>query len=223
MTGDLEALDDWYDEVFSVWRYMPEGYLEMERRDASLVTIGDLCIEPLAPAFSVSDWDEFALGRFYKRFGNRWHSLAWWVDDGHVELYRHLKDNGVRLLGMVGVPQDQDEPVGPIFTHPRDTFTQLEFMSSTVMGRPAPGADPRTHQAYDLGWWSLQHPLQILMASHATIAVQDLDHARDTFVRLFGSEPVHEAERDFPPTRSAFFAISDLIVELAQPTTRDSA
>jgi len=34
MTGDLEALDDWYDEVFSVWRYMPEGYLEMERRDA---------------------------------------------------------------------------------------------------------------------------------------------------------------------------------------------
>ena len=53
MTDDLKALDAWYYDVFSVQRFMPESYMPTEVRDASLVLIGTLCVEPLAPAFRV--------------------------------------------------------------------------------------------------------------------------------------------------------------------------
>jgi len=82
MTGDLPALEDWYDDVFSVRRgFLDHNYMPGEKRDASLVVLGDCVIEPLAPAFRVDGWDTMPLGRFYQRFGNHWHSIAWYTDD----------------------------------------------------------------------------------------------------------------------------------------------
>jgi hypothetical protein len=49
MTGDLPALEAWYDDVFSVQRgFLDHHYMEGEKRDASLVVLGDCVIEPLA-------------------------------------------------------------------------------------------------------------------------------------------------------------------------------
>ena len=48
MTGDLPALEDWYDDVFSVRRgFLDHNYMPGEKRDASLVVLGDCVIEPL--------------------------------------------------------------------------------------------------------------------------------------------------------------------------------
>src|SRR5580704_11902220 len=78
MTGDLPELEAWYDDVFSVQRgFLDHHYMEGEKRDASLVVLGDCVIEPLAPAFRVEGWDAMPLGRFYNRFGTHWHSIAW--------------------------------------------------------------------------------------------------------------------------------------------------
>ena len=46
ITDDLKALDAWYYDVFSCQRFMPDSYMKSEVRDASLVLIGELCIEP---------------------------------------------------------------------------------------------------------------------------------------------------------------------------------
>ena len=45
MTDDLRDLDTWYYDVFSVRRFMPESYMPAEKRDASLVILGELCVE----------------------------------------------------------------------------------------------------------------------------------------------------------------------------------
>ena len=63
MTGDLPALEAWYDDVFAVRRgFLDHNYMPGEKRDASLVVLGDSVIEPLAPAFRVDGWDSDAAG-----------------------------------------------------------------------------------------------------------------------------------------------------------------
>ena len=37
MTGQLNELEAWYDDVFAVKVFMPHSYMPGERRDASLV------------------------------------------------------------------------------------------------------------------------------------------------------------------------------------------
>src|SRR5579862_7713837 len=63
MTDDVRELNLWYYDVFAVRQFMPEGYMAAEKRDASLVLIGELCVEPLAPAFRVPGWEDLPLGR----------------------------------------------------------------------------------------------------------------------------------------------------------------
>src|SRR5215471_217459 len=85
VTGDLPALEAWYDDVFSVKRgFLDHNYMPSEKRDASLFTLGDAIIEPLAPAFRVEGWDTMPLGKFYKRFGTHWHSIACYTEDGET-------------------------------------------------------------------------------------------------------------------------------------------
>ena len=112
MTDDLDELDAWYDDVFSVVRWMNHQHSEILARDASLVLISDLCIEPMAPAFQLQNWDSVALGRFFKRFGKRWHSIAWYVSeaDDIIGLYDHLIANDVRVYSGIGVPSPDSPP-----------------------------------------------------------------------------------------------------------------
>src|SRR6266487_610954 len=130
MTGDLPALESWYDDVFSVRRgFLDHHYMEGEKRDASLVVLGDCVIEPLAPAFRVQGWDVMPLGRFYQRFGSHWHSIAWYTDDAG-EIWQRCTDNGIRVFVEGGVrTTSRPSPTAAIMTHPKDTIAQLEFMN----------------------------------------------------------------------------------------------
>ncbi|MGE0795117.1 MAG: VOC family protein [Acidimicrobiia bacterium] len=227
MTDDLKALDAWYYDVFSVQRFMPDSYMPAEVRDASLVLIGTLCVEPLAPAFHVEGWDRMPLGRFQRRFGERWHSIAWYVPEGMGELYRGLVAAGVRTYGTGGVKQEGDEPVGALFTHPRDTITQLEFVPGPRPGQPElrpSQSDPRLKPGFSPAWWGRHHPLHIQNVSSVTLAVNDLDRARHVYEDLLGGRLLHEGEVEATGTHSAFVAVGeDLVVELARPLDDSSA
>jgi catechol 2,3-dioxygenase-like lactoylglutathione lyase family enzyme len=218
MSDDIEALDAWYDDVFGVTRWVTNNVSEDLRRIASLVGIGNLCIEPMQPTFDIEGWETVPLGRFYKRWGRQWHSIAWYVDDveGLTELRDRLESADVELLGLLGgklehaadAPEDR-----PIFTHPNSTLTQLEFMVPTEFI-----FDPRLHESYRATWWHDTHPLHIRKHSHFTLGTRDLEHARKMYVDVIGGTVLHEGQNDVLKTRSIFVAVGrDDIVELAEP------
>jgi catechol 2,3-dioxygenase-like lactoylglutathione lyase family enzyme len=188
------------------------------KRYGSLVLIGDLCIEPMAPSFDVEGWDQVAIGRFWKRFGKRWHSIAWYTESAEdmPELFQQLVADGVRIYSGTGVPSPDAPPAGALFTHPRDTITQLEFIPPPSPESPL--RDLRFSEGFDLGKWANEHPLHTLKSSHTTLAVTDMEQARDVYVKSLGGKLLYEGEMPLQRTRSAFVAVgTDLVIELAQP------
>src|SRR4029453_12681281 len=79
VVDDLEVVDRWYDDVFAVERFY-NGYEELSGRNASLIAIGDLVLEPMTPA-KVEPLKNQSVKRFHARFGQHLHSIAWYVDD----------------------------------------------------------------------------------------------------------------------------------------------
>lgn len=219
MTGDLRELDLWYYDLFSVRRFMPESYMKAEKRDASLVLLGDLCIEPLAPALRVEGWERMPLGRFYTEHGKRLHSLAWYVDEGMEDLYGDLRAAGIECRGTAGVLLTGDYAGGPVFTHPRDTLTQLEFIPApNAPGGPAILRDPRYGPDWSAAWWADYHPLQIQKLSHVTLSTFDLEKARDVYLGVLQGKLLHEGVNPVHQSRSAFLLLGDdMVVELAEP------
>jgi hypothetical protein len=218
MTDDLEALDLWYDDVFGIQWYALHNYSPELHRHASLGVIGELCIEPMQPAFEDEGWNRGPIGRYYERSGISWHSIAWYVTDGEglTELRDLLEAEDVELLGLLGgkLEHDADEPEDrPIFTHPNSTVTQLEFM---VAHPWIP--DPRPHPAFSPTWWHTTHPLHIRKTSRFTLATRDLAAAKRMYVDVLHGTLLHEDDNDLLRTRSAYVAIgSDDVVELAEP------
>ena len=219
MTGDLRELDMWYYDVFSVRRFMPEGYMAAEKRDASLVLLGELCVEPLAPAFHVQRWDGMPLGRFYRQHGERFHSLAWYVDEGMGELYERLREAGIECRGTAGARLTGPYVDGPVFTHPRDTSTQLEFIPApNAPGGPAMLRDPRYEAGWRPSWWADYHPLQIQKVSHVTVSTFGLAKALEVYVEVLQGRLLYETDNPALNSRSAFVLVGeDLVVELAEP------
>jgi catechol 2,3-dioxygenase-like lactoylglutathione lyase family enzyme len=223
MTDDMATVDAWYDDVFSVNRWIADNYNPDLHRFASLVGIGDLCIEPMQPAFDDDGWNRGPIGRYFERSGTSWHSIAWYLDDveGLTELRDALEAADVELLALLGgkLEHDPDAPEDrPIFTHPNSTVTQLEFMVPTPFLY-----DPRLHESYRATWWHDTHPLHIRKTSHFTLATRNLERARDLYVDVIGGTLLHEAENDLLRTRSAYVAVGrDDVVELAEPLDADT-
>ncbi len=218
MTGDLIALETWYDHIFGVSNHQWHGnnYDPADTRDAELELIGTLVIEPVAPAMRIEGWERSPIGRFYKEFGERWHSIAFLVEDGMPELYQRLKSHGIRVIGQ-GHPIDDKHPeeIHGLFTHPLDTFTMLQFS----LARPD---DPRAKPGFDPSW-IVEHPLGAINSSHMTVKVPDLEKAKKLYVDAVGGTLLHEGEQKLMQTKSAFVAIgTDTIVELAQPLNKTS-
>ena len=97
-------------------------------RQALFTRVGPALLEIMVPNESA-----VALREFLARFGDSYHSLAFYVDDID-ELVRRFGARGIRCTGTAG------EPIAPpvawpsfggtgpvVFTHPSDTFGMLEF------------------------------------------------------------------------------------------------
>ena len=122
-----------YDEVFAPRRFVEKGWLEIEKRWASLSMIGDLMLEVIEPSAEPGD-QLMPLSRFRGRFGQHFHSLSWYVDGGGVKpLFDRLRAMGVRVAKPGGgIWPDGDIDPGPtIFTHPKDTFRPIRSSSTS--------------------------------------------------------------------------------------------
>jgi catechol 2,3-dioxygenase-like lactoylglutathione lyase family enzyme len=220
----LQPLDAWYDDVFGPRRgLMDGGYSALEKRDASLIVIGDAIIEPMAPSKNVEGWEAMPVGRFWKKFGSHWHSLAWYCDDVGP-IWERMGQRGVRMVTDGGNPiigrptgERSETSNGSLFTHPRDTGTQLEFYPKVM------ATDPRRKPDWDARYWADNHPLSLERLAYATLVVRDMDRAIDTYAEGLGGELLHAGESALTGTRNAYVLVgTSTIIELATPTGDDS-
>jgi catechol 2,3-dioxygenase-like lactoylglutathione lyase family enzyme len=230
--GDaLAPLDDWYDSTFSPRRgILDNNYFAPQNREASLVAIADCIVEAMASRQGTPGWESTPLGKFNARFGQHWHSIALYVD--HVgPVWERLMEHGIRVV-MGG--RAEDNPDGrpgeftPIYTHPRDTITQLEFMRRrtrvTARDFAAPGdLDPRYLPGWTGDWWRTHHPLGIERLAYITVVTADVDKARRVFVDVLGGTPLLEARSALTETSDLYVALgSQTVLQISRPDNEDS-
>ena len=209
VVDDLGAVDKWYDDIFSVTRFY-RGYEKLAGREASLIAIGDVVMEPMMPAREVELRNQ-SVKKFHDRFGQHFHSIAWYVDDVGA-ISAQLDGRGLRLFNIVGKQIKPPHNAAAIWTHPKETFGQLEFALAgdyTI--------DPRLQPSWSNSFWRERHPLGIERASHITVVVRELAEAKRLYCEILGGRLIHEEESP-GRKKSAFAAIGeDTVVELAQP------
>ena len=212
---DLDAADEWYDRVFSVRRFV-RNYMKAAMRKASLVLLGDFVMEPAQPVQS-SGWEKSALGKFYSRFGQHFHSIAWYVEDLQ-EASRVLREHNIRLFDMVGNPVTDPGRGDAVWSHPQDTHAAFEFAVA-----PKFFIDPRLQPGWSVDFPRDQHPLGIERASHITMLFRDLKDARSVYQEALGAKLIHEQESP-GYKRSLFYAVGkDTVIEAAQPLAASTA
>lgn len=217
VVDSLRACDEWYDEVFSACRYY-RGYMRAAMRNASVLAVGDTPLEAIQTA-PVPGAENSAIGKFHARYGQHFHSIAWYVDS--IEgCFNQLSKHNVRQVDMVGRPAKG--PFGKrniaVWTHPKDTHGAIEFAQVEDFS-----IDVRLHASWSSAYWRDRHPLGIERASHITVVVRDLDKAKAFYREVLGGKLLHE-EETAGHKKSAFVAVGeDTVVELAQPLSAQSA
>jgi hypothetical protein len=209
----LGPLDAWYDDVFVPRRgIMDDNYLAIEMRDGSLLAIGDTVIETMAPS-SRSGSEVLPVGKFFARFGRHLHSLAWYTDDVGA-VWEHLVEQGIRVVHH-GPSERPDE--GDIYTHPKDTLTQLEFFQPPAATGGPP--DPRFDPTWSDQWAATSNPLGVERLAYATVVGHDMDRALSIYVDVLGGTVIDQGSSALTGTTSAFVAVgTESVVELAVPT-----
>jgi hypothetical protein len=214
VVSDLNAVDEWYDRVFSVRRFV-RNYMKAAMRKASLVLIGDFVMEPAQPVKS-EGWEKSALGKFYGRYGQHFHSIAWYVDDLR-EASLELSRRKIRMFDMVGKPVVEATHGDAVWTHPQDTHAAFELAVA-----PRFFIDPRLQPGWSIEFPRDQHPLGIERASHMTVLFRKLDDARGVYEEALGGKLIFQ--EDSKLKRSMFFAIGeDTVIEAVQPLSAASA
>jgi hypothetical protein len=225
LSEDRAPLDAWYDEVFLPRRgFMDANYYDGEQRDASLVTIADTVVEVLAPARFADGWDAMPIGRFFTRFGRHWHSIAWYVDDVG-QAWDHLRAHGLRVIFPGGGAGNETRPSGPtpIFTHPKETVTQLQF----TRRRPVYGAegfatvrdvDPRYLPGWSGGWWADHHPLGVERLAYLCLVTADQAQARSVFVDLLGGQVLGQGVSPLTATDDVYVKVGpQTVIQISRP------
>jgi catechol 2,3-dioxygenase-like lactoylglutathione lyase family enzyme len=214
VVSDLNAADEWYDRIFSVRRFV-RNYMKAAMRKASLVLIGDFVMEPAQPV-QKPGWEKSALGKFYQRYGQHFHSIAWYVDDLQ-QASLALDQHRIRMFDMVGNPVKEATSGDAVWTHPQDTHAAFEFAVA-----PKFFIDPRLQPGWSIEFPRDQHPLGIERASHLTVLFRKLDDARDVYEKALGGTLIHQ--EDSPQRRSMYFAVGDdTVIEAVQPLSASSA
>lgn len=224
IVDDLPEARRWYDRVFAPRYMFEQHYSPAEERDATLAIFADYVVEPMVTREPLGSARK-PVGRFRERFGTRFHSLAFYVDDV-AAVYARLAARGVRISADGGAPLDGPPARGAIYTHPRDTFGLLEFMEPRVGGRGgAPVGDvlgecydPRLRGDYSPLPWRDEHPLGILRTAQFTVLVRDLAPARELFAGALDGRVFHEDPHTERGTHSVYVALgAESVIELARP------
>ena len=208
LVDNLDATDRLYDEVFDCERYY-RAYEPAARREASLLVVSDQCFEPIMPSSDPAD-SASPLGRFRSRFGNRFHSIAWYVDD-IVAFTSRLLDHGVRLVGLTGKPVTDPARATAIWTHPGDTGALLEFCEAGF------AADPRLADGWTTERWR-HHPLGLLRTSHVTVLMASLDDGERVYGEMLGGRQLHTDTTNAAAPRSYWAVGADTVIEVVAPT-----
>ena len=216
VVSDLDTVDGWYDDVFAVRRFVRNS-MKAAMRKASLVLIGDFVMEPAQPIRRAPGWEKSALGKFYSRYGQHFHSIAWYVHD-LGETCARLSERKIRLFDMVGnAVTEPSRGDGAVWTHPQDTHAAFEFAAM-----PRFFVDPRLQPGWSTAFARDEHPLGIERASHLTMLFRDLGGARKVYEQGLGGTPIHEEEMP-GRKRSVFYMIGeDTIIEAVQPLSATS-
>src|SRR6266852_5348574 len=122
------------------------------------------------------------------RFGQHFHSIAWYVDDVPA-ISTHLAKHGLHMWDVTGRSITPPNEKFAVWTHPKETPGQLEF---AVIERNT--IDPRLQPAWSSEFWRERHPLGIERASHITTVVRDLGVAKKFYCDILGAEIFYEAE-----------------------------
>jgi hypothetical protein len=167
----------------------------------------------------VEGWETTPIGRFYKRFGNHWHSIAWYAEgpDDTGEIWQRCRDNGIRVYIEGGVPAAERPPESrAIMTHPKDTVAQLEFMWREALSIAS--QDPRFHPDWDPDWWVTNHPLGLQRLAYTTVLTRDRDRAKYVYVDVFGGTLLYENTSELTGTTNSYVLMGEgTIVEIATP------
>ena len=213
MHGDIQKLVGWYMDIFDAYVFRPINYLSIEKRDATLGMVSNFCVEPMAPRAPIDE--STPVGRFYKRFGSRWHSIGFKVDD-FKGLAKHLREMGIRLAMPGGGMKDEpDENLHYFYPHPKDAFGSMIEVASVTM----PG-DPTRLPGWNTDRW-LNHPLGIKGLWSLAIAVDNMEGAKRFYVEGLGGDVLHEEVSN--NNKSVFVFVGDeTIVELVTPANDQS-
>jgi catechol 2,3-dioxygenase-like lactoylglutathione lyase family enzyme len=214
VVSDLDAADQWYDDIFSAARFY-RGYMKPAVRNASLLCVGDCCLEPVQLA-RVPGAEHSPIGKFYARFGQRFHSIAWYVDDVE-DIAATLLQRNIRLYDVTGKALSEPTEKFAVWTHPRDAHALLEF---AVVEKFT--TDSRLQPGWSSTFWRDQHPLGVERTSHLTVLVGNLQDAKTLYHETLGGRLLHEEE--IPGRKkSLFFAVgTDTVIEAAQPLSAAS-
>jgi catechol 2,3-dioxygenase-like lactoylglutathione lyase family enzyme len=214
IVDDEDAVDPFYDRLFAPQRFTEKHWMEGEKRWASLSMVSDLMLEVIEPSGEASD-AHMPLSKFRIRHGQHFHSLSWYLDPAEVKaVFDQLRAAGVRVAKPGGgvFPEGDVDPGNTIFTHPKDTFGQLEFEGKRDHWE---GRDPRFQPGWSTDRWR-DGPLGIERLSHMTTVVRDLDRARSFYADVLGG--VVLSEETSADARHAFVLVGpDTIVDLAEP------
>jgi catechol 2,3-dioxygenase-like lactoylglutathione lyase family enzyme len=114
-------------------------------------------------------------------------------------------------------PDGDIDPGNTIFTHPKDTFGQLEFEGKGEHWR---SRDPRFQPGWSIEAWK-DGPLGIEGLSHMTTVVRDLPTALHFYRTALEATVLHQ-ESGLEAERCFVLVGPDTVVELAQPTSEGS-
>jgi Glyoxalase/Bleomycin resistance protein/Dioxygenase superfamily len=220
VVDDEDGVDRFYDRLFAPDRFAPKHWSDGEKRWASLSMVSDLVLEVIEPSDRPSD-RESPLVKFQRRFGQHFHSFAWYVDPADVRpMYQRLRSAGVRVAKSGGglLTDDDIDPGNTIFSHPKDTFGQLEFEGKGDHWRQR---DPRFQSDWTLAPWR-NGPLGIERLSHMTTVVHDMDRARVFYEATLEAVTFHQ--QTSATARSVFLLVGlNTVIELAQPLSEGSS
>jgi catechol 2,3-dioxygenase-like lactoylglutathione lyase family enzyme len=222
IVDDYRTITQWYRDVFGAVDVFTDEWLDAEKRWASMVAIADLAVDVMEPTAEGAD---LPLGKFLTRFGRHFHASAYFVDSPPTEIFDALTALGVRCFGLAGAGRDVmvEKPMSPVFTHPRDTAGQLEFMPFSEarpgpLGVPGRWEDPRFADGWSNEPWRT-HPLAIT-AWRIGVVVRDLDRATDIY-RALGADVVAKDDGKHAE-RNRLELGANTTVDLIKPLTEDS-